>query len=110
MLGEFFWEERTQERAICNLRVALASLRKEMGEYVEITRDTASINPQSDIRLDVRELESKLDSGLISDGIGLYQGPFLEGFFIPGAPQFDDWTYLERERILAQYWMGSTRW
>ncbi len=37
ILGEFFWEERTQERAMGNLRTALASLRKELGDFLDIT-------------------------------------------------------------------------
>lgn len=99
VLGEFFWEERTQERAMGNLRVALASLRKELGEYVEITRDTAAINPEADIWLDVHELESKLDGGLVANAVELYQGPFLEGFFLREAREFEDWLYQERKRI-----------
>jgi hypothetical protein len=56
----------------------LASLRKELGEFIQITRETVAVNPDADIWLDVSQMESKLDEGLIADAVHLYQGPFLE--------------------------------
>ncbi len=82
-----------------NLRTVLASLRKELGDFLEITRETAAVNPDADIWLDVHELETKLGSGLVAEGVNLYHGPFLEGFFIREARGFEDWMYLERERV-----------
>ena len=46
-LAELFWEERTQAQAMSNLRVALSSLRKQLGDYVEITRETVGVKPES---------------------------------------------------------------
>jgi DNA-binding SARP family transcriptional activator len=48
VLAELFWEERTQAQAMSNLRGALASLRKHLGPYVSITRDTVALNPEGD--------------------------------------------------------------
>ncbi len=47
----------------------------------------------------MHELDTKLDSGLVTEGVNLYHGPFLEGFFIREACGFEDWMYLERERV-----------
>jgi DNA-binding SARP family transcriptional activator len=60
VLAELLWEERTQERAMSNLRVALTSLRQEVGAYITITRDSVAMNPESEIWLDVAEMERNL--------------------------------------------------
>ena len=48
-LAELLWDERTQDRAMGNLRVVLTSLLKSLGEYVEITRDAVGIKAGADI-------------------------------------------------------------
>ena len=42
VLAEMLWEERTQSQSLANLRVALSSLRKELGTYITITCPTRS--------------------------------------------------------------------
>ena len=68
MLAELMWEDRTPERALGNLRVALTSLRKHLGAYLVITRDNVAINPQADVRLDVRALDDQLRAGHLPGG------------------------------------------
>jgi DNA-binding SARP family transcriptional activator len=85
VLAEMLWEERSKNRSLGNLRVALASLRKELGEYVVISRDTIAINPDTDIYLDASELEEALAAGQIEEAVALYQGSFLEGFYLRGG-------------------------
>jgi WD40 repeat protein/DNA-binding SARP family transcriptional activator len=99
ILAELMWEERTPQRALGNLRVALTSLRKHLGAYLVITRDTVAINPQADVRLDVRALDDHLRAGQIEAAVALYQGEFLQGFYIRGAQLFDQWAAHERERL-----------
>ena len=53
VLAELFWDDRSQDRAMGNLRVVLASLRKQLAPYVTITRDTVSLNLDENIWLDV---------------------------------------------------------
>ncbi len=99
VLAELFWEERTQAQAMSNLRVALSSLRKRLSSYVVITRDTVALNPEAGIRLDVSEVERKLGAGETEEAVALYQGDFLEGFYVRGCPSFEDWAAVERERL-----------
>jgi hypothetical protein len=51
LLAELLWEERTQARAMGNLRVALSSLRKHLGPYVAVTRDYVALNTEWDVWL-----------------------------------------------------------
>lgn len=99
VLAEMFWPERTQERAMANLRVVLSSLRRRVGDDVTTTRDTAALNPEAEMWLDVAELEEKLAAGSVEDAVALYQGGFLEGFSIRGSSGFDNWVTFERERL-----------
>jgi WD40 repeat protein/DNA-binding SARP family transcriptional activator len=99
ILAELLWEERTQERSLGNLRVALTSLRRELGEYVTITRDTVSLNPATTVWLDAAELEARLSAGRVEEALELYQGEFLDGFYVRGSRGFEDWLTLERERL-----------
>ena len=92
LLAELLWEERTQERAMGNLRVALSSLRKRVGPYVTISREEVGINPEADVWLDVLLLEQALSAARgrasplsepliarIEDALTLHQGDFLAG-------------------------------
>jgi DNA-binding SARP family transcriptional activator len=74
VLAELFWEERTQSQAMSNLRVALSSLRKQLGPYVTITRDTVGVNPEKGVWLDMAELEAHLSAGRLEEAVALYQG------------------------------------
>ena len=98
VLAEMFWPERTQERSLGNLRVALTRLRKQVGDYVTIARETVAVNPKAHIWLDVTELEQRLSAGRVEEAVALYQGDFLEGFYVRASPAFEDWASAERER------------
>ncbi|MEJ2711145.1 MAG: BTAD domain-containing putative transcriptional regulator, partial [Anaerolineales bacterium] len=99
---------------LANLRVVLSSLRKELGDFVHIERDQVRINPEAPVRLDTVALEDALEQSRQSGGaltpegraffekaLALYQGIFLEGFYLRGARQFDDWQQIERDRLHA---------
>lgn len=112
VLTNLLWDERSQRQALSNLRVAIASLRKQLGDDFEITRDTIALNPQAEIWSDVGEFEARLNAvraagGMLSaeeaeqvgGALDLYQGKFLEGFYIREGSGFDDGQVRERERL-----------
>jgi len=98
VLAEFFWEGRTQSQSLANLRVALTSLRKTVGDYVTITRETVSLKEGSAIWLDVATFEEALSAGELEQAVDLYQGDFLTGFYVD-SQAFEDWALRERERL-----------
>jgi formylglycine-generating enzyme required for sulfatase activity/DNA-binding SARP family transcriptional activator/energy-coupling factor transporter ATP-binding protein EcfA2 len=94
--------------------VALANLRKNLGPYFVIDRETVSFNPKSNVWFDVTWLETLLasvrdheDRAAFSrkefehliEAVNLYQGEFLEGFFVRDASQFEAWVTVEREHL-----------
>ncbi len=103
VLAELFWEDRSQSQSLANLRVALSNLRKTAGPFVDITRETASMAGDSSWWLDVTAFEQRLasaadDPAHLEDALELYQGDFLEGFYVD-SQGFEDWARLERERL-----------
>jgi len=113
VLAELLWDERSQDRAMGNLRVVLTSLRKQLAPYVNITRDTVSLNTDENIWLDVSELQTLLSSSRQTDprpsqasiverleqAVSLYQGRFLDGFYVRDCSGFERWMLREQERL-----------
>ncbi len=101
VLAEFFWEGRAQAQALSNLRVALTSLRQQVGPYLDITRETVGLSDDPAWSLDVAEFERLLSAAepdQLQAALGLYQGDFLDGFYVD-SDSFEAWTRLERERL-----------
>ena len=110
VLADLLWDDRPQQRAMSNLRVLLASLRRSLGEYVAITRHTAATREGANIWVDSLQLESAVqeiqakggvfwpsEAQSLSDTLALYGGDFLEGFSVWDCRDFEDWVVLERE-------------
>jgi tetratricopeptide (TPR) repeat protein len=55
------------------------------------------LNPAR-VTSDVGELEALLASGETERAVALYRGPFLDGFFLSGAADFEQWTTTQRGR------------
>ena len=114
-LADLLWDDRSQSQALGNLRVLLSSLRKRLGAYVTITRQTAAFNVESRYRLDTAEVVNQIttvhrqknDADILSDeqalklgrATALYQGDFLAGFHVRQAYGFEEWAVIERERL-----------
>ena len=105
-LTALFWPERDEAQAGASLRTALSDLRKLVGDHLVITRYTVALRPEAQW-LDVAQFDALLkrtgdeqtDVLQMQAAVSLYAGDFLEGFHVPGAPQFDLWMTIERERL-----------
>ncbi len=98
-LAELLWPERTQQQGRANLRVALHRLRQQLDPYLLITRQTLALNPNALVTLDVAHFETHFAAGELAAATALYQGPFLDGFYLDESPAFEQWLLLERERL-----------
>jgi len=97
----FFWPDHERSAAQPILRTMLHDLRKCLGESFQA--DDRTITLASDTFIDVLKFSAVLHSpsSEMQKLIGildLYQGDFLEDFFLSDSPQFDDWAASERER------------
>ncbi len=115
-LAGLLWPDWPDRDALSNLRYALASLRRTLGDHTAeppfllITPHTIQFNPASDYWLDVAELERQIaDSSCGAADCAkqvavqsLWRGSFLPGFSIGGAAPFEEWALLRREQISLQ--------
>ncbi len=99
VLAEMLWPERSQDQARSNLRVALHRLREQLDPYVVVTRQDIALKPEAAVTLDVAQFEAHLAAAELTAATALYQGDFLEGFYLNDSPDFEQWALLERERL-----------
>jgi hypothetical protein len=55
------------------------------------------------VEADVMEFSRAITAGDPARAIALYRGPFLDGFYLPGAPEFEVWVEQERARLAAEH-------
>ena len=98
-LVAYLWQESDAERARHVLNQLLYAQRRQFGEDgLFLGRKTLRLNPAV-IWTDVASFEQALDDGAIQEGIALYRGPFLDGFFLKDAPEFERWVESQRDRL-----------
>ena len=103
------WPDEPDERARKSLNQAVYSLRRDLG-------DDEALVGSKDLRLnleliavDVVEFDDALQRNDIDDAIRLYAGPFLDGFFVPRAPEFERWMENERRSLAHAYAVALER-
>jgi tetratricopeptide (TPR) repeat protein len=130
-LAGLLWGKIDEDRARYNLRRALWSLRREINPphsthdvYVRFEEGCYSFNPLSDHWLDVAAFEETVDSNIphsansysdpthvfppaneqfLSNAVDFYCGDFMAGFRLSDCPAYEDWMYLERDRLRLLY-------
>lgn len=94
-----FWPDDEEERARRSLTQAVYALRRDLG-------DEGAIAGTQELRLDAEHIGSDIGDfagmikrGRLADAAALYRGPFLQGFHLVGAPDFERWADDERTAI-----------
>ncbi|HUF50383.1 MAG TPA: BTAD domain-containing putative transcriptional regulator [Longimicrobiales bacterium] len=99
----YLWEEADTDRARRVLSEAIYVIRKSLGEDAVLTvGDEVRLN-QVVVWSDVGAFLDALDAAQLQDAVALYRGPFLDGFFISEALEFDQWAERERDRLARAY-------
>ena len=102
-LVAFLWPERDNERARNLLKTAVHELRKLFGENaIRSTGDQLSIDITL-LRCDVWDFEAAVASKDYERAVSLYGGPFLDGFFLKDALEFERWVDEKRARLENTY-------
>ncbi|MGD9318296.1 MAG: BTAD domain-containing putative transcriptional regulator, partial [Anaerolineae bacterium] len=128
-LAGLCWPELPERSARNNLRVALANLRKLLGDharaeaqgatpsFLRVSRQSIQINPEADVWLDATALTQRLETTgrprrvvhRLAEAVELYRGGFLEGLSLPDSVALEEWALLEREHLQRQVVTGL-RW
>jgi DNA-binding SARP family transcriptional activator len=112
-LAGLLWPEWPDRDARNNLRYALSNLRQVVKDraatppFLHISRQTIQFNETSDTWGDVTALTALLETPAptireLEEAVDLYQGEFLEGFFIADSVPFEEWALLKREQFRRQ--------
>lgn len=98
-LQAYLWPESDTVHARHGLNQLLYFQRRHLyGGGLFLGRKTLRLNPAV-ITTDVWEFEDALDAGAYESAVRLYDGPFLDGFFLREAPEFDRWAEEQRRRL-----------
>ncbi|MFN8443579.1 MAG: BTAD domain-containing putative transcriptional regulator [Caldilineaceae bacterium] len=120
-LMALFWPEDSTPNAQNNLRVTLSRLREtaaKLGyaeELLVVDRNNVQLQPAWVERADVNHFDQLLDSTrqhahparsqcpscqtALQAAVELYQGSLLEGFGLEDCPAFEEWLFIQRERL-----------
>lgn len=99
----YFWPEEERDRARHFLADSLFTIRKSLGRDVIIASGAdIRLNPEL-ICTDLWMFEDACNARDFESASALYHGPFLDGFFVSDAPDFERWADTERIRLGKQY-------
>ena len=98
----FFWPDASQERARHSLEQTLYRIRRAVDASAFLGVNPIRLNPDV-IASDVAEFDHAIAAGDFRAAIDLYRGPFLDGFHLSEAPEFEEWANGERARLEAAY-------
>jgi DNA-binding SARP family transcriptional activator len=93
------WTDAEPERARQALSQTLYHMRRALdsGELLDGGQDLR-FNPE-EVRSDIADFERAADAGELETVASLHCGPFLEGFHVSGAPEFERWASALRARL-----------
>ncbi len=97
-----FWPDGTQTRARHSLDQLLYAIRSAIDEAVFDGVNPLRLNPDV-VSSDVGDFQDALERGDRARAVAEYRGPFLEGFFLAGVPEFERWLDAERARLARSY-------
>jgi DNA-binding SARP family transcriptional activator len=97
-----FWRDATQPQARHSLEQLLYAIRSSIDEAVFAGVSPVRLNPAI-ISSDVAEFHGALERGDLEGAAKEYRGPFLDGFFLSDAPEFEQWVDAERARLSRSY-------
>src|SRR5215217_3563231 len=86
-----FWPDASPERARHSLEQMLYAIRTSIHNEVFVGVNPIRLDPEV-IRSDVREFERALAENRLEDAVAEYGGPFLQGFVLSDALEFEPWV------------------
>jgi len=89
------WPETDEDRARHALSQTLYSLRRDLDEDVVLTTPTLRLDSDR-ITADVIDFRAAVAAKEWATASALYAGPFLDGFVLADAPEFERWAESER--------------
>jgi DNA-binding SARP family transcriptional activator len=99
------WPESSPANARHALEQLLYALRRQLGASLFLSADPLRLNEEI-LTSDVAEFDDAFGRGDVAAAISLYRGPFLDGFYLGDAGEFESWVEKERARLTQRYATG----
>jgi DNA-binding SARP family transcriptional activator len=95
------WAESEPEKARQALTQSLYHTRRALAQD-DLFIGGADLTLNAEVMTsDLAEFEEALEQGHLESAVELYRGPFLDGFHVSGAPEFERWVDEERSRLVG---------
>ena len=99
----YLWPEQDGEHGRPLLSDSIYRVNQALGgEAILSTSDDLRLSPEL-LPSDVAEFEDAIERGEWQRAAELYAGPFLDGFFVSDAEEFERWADTERARLGRAY-------
>ena len=96
VLVGLFWADLSQFNARHALSQSIYVIRQTLGNDLVIGRGTELRLNFDRLWIDAEAFREAVDQGNLATALELYRGPFLNGFYVSGAPEFERWQDQER--------------
>ncbi len=102
-LVAYLWPESPSDKVAHRLTQLLYSLRRDLkADDLFLGTTELRLNPAV-IETDLQRFTRALEAGDFAAVAGIYDGTFLEGFFLSDAPEFERWLDDERDRLAERF-------
>jgi serine/threonine-protein kinase len=102
-LAGLLWPEADEHRARHSLSEALHTIRRGLGDGAVVQVGDRLRLSRASVSVDTDQFEAALRLRELERVVGLYTGPFLDGFSITGSQPFDEWMEGERQHLADCY-------
>ncbi len=99
----YLWPDTDPDRAGHRLTQALYALRRDL-QVGALFLGSTELRLNSELMgSDVADFGTARRAGQLDRAVALYGGPFLDGFFLSGAPEFERWVENQRAGLARDY-------
>jgi Tol biopolymer transport system component/DNA-binding SARP family transcriptional activator len=102
-LAALLWPESDEAHARNALKQLLFTVRRELGDDAISELNGALALSAQVVQSDVGDFRLSYEAGALADAVNVYRGPFLDGVYVRGAPEFERWTEEVRHSLSADY-------
>ena len=101
-LLSLLWADSSPQRARNSLKQLLSALRRTVPESA-LPGTTILRLDRGAVTCDVWDFQGALARDDLDAAVSVYAGPFLDGFSLPGAVEFERWAEGERVRLAGEF-------
>lgn len=101
-LAAFLWPDAEAERARPLLSDSIYRINQALGgEAIVATGDVLRLD-SAQMSSDVADFRTALANGDWKGAVGQHTAPFLDGFYLPDAEEFERWCEAERQQLIQE--------